>query len=206
MGPFKMAGVIMDESPVGCWTNHHSILNFKGQWYLFYHSNDLSPKFDKNRSVRIDSLFFNADGTIRKVTPTFRGVGLTDASKQIQIDRYTRISDKGISVSFIDTLNTFAGWKTVFNEKKAWVQYNNVDFGKKKYRSVIVKAISQKGGILQLKLNSIDGPILAKINIPGSKEWKETKVLISGLKQGSQNLFLSSVNNNVVEVDWIKFE
>jgi hypothetical protein len=206
MGPFKMAGVIMDESPVGCWTNHHSIINFKKQWYLFYHSNDLSPKFDKNRSVRIDSLFFNADGTIRKVTPTFRGVGLTDASKQIQIDRYSRISDKGVSVSFIDTLNTFAGWKTVFNEKNAWVQYNKVDFGKKKYKSVIIKAISQKGGILQLKLNSANGPILAKINLPESKEWKETKVLISGLKQGSHNLFLSSENNNVVEVDWIKFE
>ncbi|SHF70721.1 Carbohydrate binding module (family 6) [Bacteroides luti] len=206
MGPFKMAGVIMDESPVGCWTNHHSIINFKKQWYLFYHSNDLSPKFDKNRSVRIDSLFFNADGTIRKVTPTFRGVGLTDASKQIQIDRYSRISDKGVSVSFIDTLNTFAGWKTVFNEKNAWVQYNKVDFGKKKYKSVIIKAISQKGGILQLKLNSANGPILAKINLPESKEWKETKVLISGLKQGSHNLFLSSENSNIVEVDWIKFE
>ena len=62
LGPFKMAGVVMDESPVGCWTNHHSFINYKGQWYLFYHSNDLSPKFDKNRSVRIDSLFLSNFG------------------------------------------------------------------------------------------------------------------------------------------------
>ncbi|HRT48613.1 MAG TPA: family 43 glycosylhydrolase, partial [Bacteroidales bacterium] len=56
MGPFKVAGVIMDESPTGCWTNHHSIVEYNGQWYLFYHHNDYSPKFDKNRSARIDSL------------------------------------------------------------------------------------------------------------------------------------------------------
>ena len=25
MGPFKVEGVIMDESPTGCWTNHQSL-------------------------------------------------------------------------------------------------------------------------------------------------------------------------------------
>src|SRR5690606_3064761 len=73
LGPFKVPGVIMDEWPSGCWTNHHSFIEFKNQWYLFYHHNDLSPSFDKNRSMRADSLSFNADGTIRKVIPTLRG-------------------------------------------------------------------------------------------------------------------------------------
>jgi hypothetical protein len=59
MGPFTFKGIIMDESPTKCWTNHHSIVEYQGQWYLFYHHNDYSPKFDKNRSVRIDSLNFN---------------------------------------------------------------------------------------------------------------------------------------------------
>jgi len=67
MGPFKVTGVLMDESPTGCWTNHHSIIEFNNQWYLFYHHNDFSPEFDKNRSIRVDSLFFNEDGTIQKV-------------------------------------------------------------------------------------------------------------------------------------------
>ena len=40
MGPFEFKGVIMDESPVACWTNHHSIVEYCGQWYLFYHHND----------------------------------------------------------------------------------------------------------------------------------------------------------------------
>lgn len=55
MGPFEFKGIIMDESPVGCWTNHHSLVEYKDQWYLFYHHNDYSPEFDKNRSIRADS-------------------------------------------------------------------------------------------------------------------------------------------------------
>jgi beta-xylosidase len=47
LGPFKFTGVIMDESPTGCWTNHQSIIQFKDQWYLFYHDRDYSPNFDK---------------------------------------------------------------------------------------------------------------------------------------------------------------
>ena len=71
-GPFEFKGIIMDESPTGCWTNHHSIVEYNGQWYLFYHHNDFSPEADKRRSVRIDSLTFNSDGTIVKVKPTLR--------------------------------------------------------------------------------------------------------------------------------------
>jgi beta-xylosidase len=82
MGPFKVTGVIMDEKPE-CWTNQQSIVEINNQWYLFYHHNDLSPHFDKNRSTRIDSLFFNEDGTIRKVIPTLRGAGITNASQKI---------------------------------------------------------------------------------------------------------------------------
>ncbi|MDX1544876.1 MAG: family 43 glycosylhydrolase, partial [Christiangramia sp.] len=58
-GPFEVQGVIMDESPTGCWTNHQSIVNYEDQWYLFYHHNDYSPEFDKLRSIRADSLTFD---------------------------------------------------------------------------------------------------------------------------------------------------
>lgn len=206
MGPFKVTGVIMDESPTGCWTNHQSFINFKDQWYLFYHHNDLSPSFDKNRSVRIDSMFFNADGTIRKVLPTLRGVGVTDASKKIQIDRYSSISDQGATVVLHDTSHTFEGWKTVFDKKDAWIQYNSVGFGKNNFHSVNVRALSKSGGTLQLLLNSIKGPVIAKINIPKSESWKNIKVPVKGLKPGVHNLVVSLVDNNPVEVDWVSFK
>jgi hypothetical protein len=205
IGPFTVTGVIMDELPTGCWTNHQSFINFKEQWYIFYHNNDLSPKFDKNRSVRIDSLFFNADGTIQKVIPSFRGVGMTDASKQIQIDRYSSISDKDVSVAFIDTSNVFNGWKTIFEAPDAWIQYNSVDFGSGKFSSLEVKAQSENGGTLQIRLDKINGPLVAEVIIPKGKDWKLIDSKVSKLQSGVHNLFIVSKASQL-ELDWIRFK
>ena len=79
LGPYEFKGIIMAQSPSACWTNHHSLVEYKGEWYLFYHHNDYSPQFDKNRSARIDRVIFNEDGTIQPVTPTLRGVGISPA-------------------------------------------------------------------------------------------------------------------------------
>lgn len=206
MGPFKVTGVIMDESPTGCWTNHHSILEFKKQWLLFYHHNDLSPQFDKARSIRADYLNFNADGTIQKVIPTLRGIGVTDAVKEIQMDRYSKISDKGASIKFIDSLDTFKGWKTVFNQSDSWIAYNNVDFGKKKLNAIVVKAKCEKGGVLQIRTKGIDKTVIAEVKVPKSSDWEEVKLPLLKFDSGIQNLFLVSKEDNEIEVDWIKFE
>jgi hypothetical protein len=204
MGLFRVTGVIMDEAP-GCWTNQQSIIEFKNQWYLFYHQNDLSPHFDKNRSVRIDSLFFNEDGTIRKVIPTLRGVGLTDASQKIQIDRCSLKSDKGVSIAFLDTLNTFGGWKTILDTANAWIQYNGVDFGKKNFKSVKLKALSKTGGTLQIRLDKVDGPMIAHLEIPKSDEWNIANSPLSEFHLGIHNLIVILKDNKNIEVDWVSF-
>jgi hypothetical protein len=204
MGPFQVTGVIMDELP-GCWTNHQSIIEFNGQWFLFYHSSDLSPHFDKNRSTRIDSLFFNEDGTIKKVIPTLRGVGITDAYRNIQIDRYSRISDQGASIAFLDTLNMFEGWKAILDTADAWIQYNRVDFGSKKLKSVQMRALSNTGGILQIRLNQTDGPVLAQVEVPKSGEWNIIHSPVSEVQPGIHNLVVKSKDNQV-EIDWVRFQ
>ena len=204
LGPFKFGGVIMDESPE-CWTNHQSIIEFKNQWYLFYHHNDLSPNFDKNRSVRIDSLFFNADGSIKKVIPTLRGIGVTDASKEIQIDRYSNKSD-GVSIDFLDTTNRFLGWKTVFNIPNAWVQYNSVEFGRTQLKTVTVRALSASGAILQLRANSVNGPVVSEIKIPKNNQWKIVNSKVVNFIPGIHNLFMILKGGDEAEVDWIIFK
>ena len=206
MGPYKPIGVIMDESASGCWTNHQSIVQYKGQWYLFYHDNDYSPKFDKNRSVRIDSLFFNTDGTIQKVKPTFRGVGMTKATDKIQLDRYSLISDKGATIAYNDTLNYFDGWKTVFTEKNSWVQYNSVDFGAENYKWIEIKYLAKNGGILGLSLNQPQSKVEIKIKLEAGTSWQTTRVKVKGLKTGIQNIIFSNAGNKVVEIDWVRFD
>jgi hypothetical protein len=205
MGPFKVAGVIVDES-ADCWTIHQSIIQYKNQWYLFYHRNDLSPNFDKNRSVRIDSLFFNEDGTIKKVNPTLRGVGITNATQKIQIDRYSAISEKGASVDFLDTLNRFEGWKTIFNTANAWIKYNSVDFGTENLKSISVRALSKTGGALELRADQVDGPLIARVDIPKGDEWNIINTPLSGFQHGIHNLIAILKDNGNIEIDWISFK
>lgn len=206
LGPFKWGGVIMDESPEGCWTNHHSLLNYNNQWYLFYHHNDYSPKFDKNRSVRIDSLFFNTDGSIQKVIPTLRGVGLTKASSEIQLDRYSRKADQGVVVAFIDTLNTFKGWKTIFTTPNAWVQYNSMDFEMGKFKILKANVLSPDGGTVEIHLDKADGPVIAELIVPKGKDWQTIKAKVAKRPKGIHHLFAVLKNGQGVEVDWVRFE
>jgi len=206
MGPFKMAGVVMDESPMNCWTNQQSFIQYRGQWYLFYHQDAYSPKFDKNRSICIDSLFFNADGSIQKVTPTLRGVGVTKTTDKIEIDRYSYKSENGSSVAFLDSVDTFNGWKTILSTKDSWVKYNTVDFGKKKLKKVQVKALSEKGSTLQIRLDKADGPVIAEIKIPQGTSWNTVEWKVSGIKPGIHHLIVALKDENTVEIDWLRFK
>lgn len=64
-GPFTYAGIIL--KPVEGWTNHHSIIEKEGKWYLFYHDVQLSGKTHL-RNVKVTPLEYNGDGTIKTIT------------------------------------------------------------------------------------------------------------------------------------------
>ncbi len=206
MGPYKPAGVILDEAASGCWTVHQSIVEYKGQWYLFYHDKDLSPDFDKNRSIRADYLYFNEDGTIKKVIPTLRGVGIVDAKSKIQIDRYSAISNEGVSVSFLNTTNKHEGWGITLNGKNTWVQFDKVDFGKSDLKSVNVRSVSSTGGSVELRLDKLDGPLLAQVEIGKGSDWKVANSNVAGAPAGIHNLVVTQNGDSNVELDWISFE
>jgi hypothetical protein len=205
MGPFKWAGVILDEAESGCWTVHHSILDYQGQWYLFYHDKDLSPSFDKNRAIRADKLFFNADGTIRKVIPTLRGVGLVEAKSEIQIDRYSATSDEGIAVSFLDETNPHAGWKATFSAAKSWVRFNEVDFGRGAQKSIEVRAKAPRGGALEIRLDQPDGPVIGRVEVGQASDWKIASDVAKSVPAGVHDLFVTQAGAAAVEVDWVSF-
>ncbi|MDE6022160.1 MAG: family 43 glycosylhydrolase, partial [Muribaculaceae bacterium] len=203
-GPFEFKGIIMDESPTGCWTNHHSLVEKDGQWYLFYHHNDYSPDMDKRRSARIDTLSFNADGTINKVIPTLRGVGVSDARKRIQIDRYSDISTKDASLKFLNPDNTFEGWAIDFAKKGAWVRYDRVDFGHKPVKEVSIRVLSRKG--CTINVSETSGRSIAHVKVFPSKEWQTVSAPAAFSPSGIVDLKVSLEKGSQVEVDWIGFD
>jgi hypothetical protein len=73
LGPWTHRGVVLDQ--VTSTTNHPAIVEFKGQWYMVYHTADAPGGGNFRRSVAVDKLTFNADGTMQKVVQTRGGTG-----------------------------------------------------------------------------------------------------------------------------------
>jgi len=67
MGPFTFQGYIL--APVLGWTTHHSVVEFQGKWYLFYHDSTLSDGVTHKRNIKVAELTYNADGTIETIDP-----------------------------------------------------------------------------------------------------------------------------------------
>lgn len=63
-GPFTYKGLVL--KPVEGWTSHHSIVEIKGKWYLFYHDTQISGKTHL-RNVKVTELKYNQDGTIQTI-------------------------------------------------------------------------------------------------------------------------------------------
>jgi len=63
LGPFTYGGRILE--PVIGWTTHHSIAEFKGKWYLFYHDSSLSKGVNHLRCVKIREIVYDEQGKIK---------------------------------------------------------------------------------------------------------------------------------------------
>jgi len=66
LGPFVFRGYVL--TPVPGWTTHGSIVEFQGEWYLFYHDSSLSG-VDHKRCVKVTGLTYNDNGTIQTIIP-----------------------------------------------------------------------------------------------------------------------------------------
>lgn len=66
-GPFVYTGRILN--PVVGWTSHHSICEFEGAWYLFYHDSSLSKGITHLRSIKVTRLEHDENGFIKTIDP-----------------------------------------------------------------------------------------------------------------------------------------
>ena len=221
MGPYEYKGLIMPEHDNGCWTNHHSIINYKGQWYLFYHRNHFSPRDDKRRSVCIEKLFFNPDGTIQEVKQTMRGVGVNQATEKIEIDRYSSASDD-VTTQLIDTINTFRSFQATLPKKGSWICYKDIDFSCLDDGYLVISAKAADNTAFYIREKSADGKIIAKIDMtvkpetpagmPAmfrrdySNQWLTMTAPLAYPLKGVSDLVITCEGDAGVSVDWIQFK
>jgi len=72
MGPWTYQGGLNEL--MNSHTNHQSIIEFKGEDYFVYHNAVLPNSGDYRRSVCVEHLYYNADGTMQLIKPTAEGI------------------------------------------------------------------------------------------------------------------------------------
>ena len=227
LGPWDFKGIIMAEHANHCWTNHHSLVEYKGQWYLFYHHNFFSPNDDKRRSACIEKVSFNADGTIQEVKPTMRGVGTNLATEKIEIDRYSSAS-AGVTTENVDTTRAFRGACVNLPAKGSWVKYNDVDFSciEDGYMLISVKASdntelcirdkSDNGKVIaRIKLavkpdepagGAAANPMMARFRRDLRNQWLSQSVNLEYTPSAISDLVVTNEGNAALSVDWVQFK
>ena len=227
MGPYEYKGLIMAEHANGCWTNHHSIVNYKGQWYLFYHHNFFSPRDDKRRSVQIEKLYFNADGTIQEGKPTMRGVGINKATEKIQIDRYSEAA-AGVTTAHVDTMRAFSGDCATMPTKGSWIKYDDVDFSCVTDGYIVLSAKATddtefciregnaKGKVIaRFKMTvrppeppagAAANPMMSRFNRDLRNQWLNQTATLEYTPKGVTNLVVTNEGNGALSIDYVQFK
>jgi arabinoxylan arabinofuranohydrolase len=204
-GPWTYGGVIM--KPQSAFTNHPGVIDYKGKTYMFYHNAGLPGGGGFKRSVCVDELTFNPDGSVNLVKVTKEGPAPVGT-----LDPYRRVEAETIAWSAgIETEPCSAGGQNVHDiDDGDHIRVNNVDFGASGARAFMasLSAAAIAGGAtdarIELRLDRIDGPVIGTLPVFGTGgEWKHQFTKISGAS-GVHDLFF--VFKGGADGDLLKFD
>lgn len=217
MGPYTWKGTIlgdpsMNGRSINGNNNHHGIAEFKGHSYVVYHDRRIAkghngleiipaddgranPNEGYHRSVSVDEMFYNADGTIKQVVCTNEG------PEQIEnFDPYdwypalTSSKQKGIR-----SRSNFVQGKAAehvllpLSTKESWLRVSGVDFGTAATAFKVEAASATDGNKIEIRTGSATGTLAGTCNLKntGSKNtYAETTCEVEGLKGIVKQLFL----------------
>ncbi len=217
MGPYTWKGTIlgdpsMNGRSINGNNNHHGIAEFKGHSYVVYHDRRIAkghnglevipaddgkpnPNEGYHRSVSVDEMFYNNDGTIKTVTVTNEG------PKQIEnFDPYdwypalTSSKQKGIR----SRSNFVQGKKAEhvlipLSSKESWIRVSGVDFGTAATGFTVEASSAADGNKIEIRTGSATGTLAGTCTLKntGNKNtYAENKCEVEGLKGIVNQLFL----------------
>ncbi len=204
-GPWRYGGVVMPAQG-GSFTNHPGVVDYKGRTYLFYHNAALPGGGGFKRSVCVDELSFNADGSVVTVDMSTTGpapVGTINPYDRVEAETIawahgveTRpVGDRPGNMALRDLSDG------------AHVRVRQVDFGERPASEFSISLSSrQAGSIIELRLDRTDGPLVATISIPDTQGQWQTVTTATEAVTGVRDLFIAFKHPTTgLAVDWWTF-
>jgi arabinoxylan arabinofuranohydrolase len=192
LGPWTYKGVYI--KPTGSPTNHGSIIEYKGQWYAFYHNSVLSGN-PWLRSICVDPLYYNEDGTIKLIEQT-REHGTPYPENQLAIPGTIEVEDydrggQGKAYSDSDPANSGNAYRITegvdvemnspgnynigFTNGGEWMEYTvNVEESAT-YTIKTIAASPNNGSSVRFKLDGND--LTGAVAIPNSGGWQTYRTI-----------------------------
>lgn len=193
-GPWEYKGMIMEPDARSS-GNHPGIIDYKGSSYVFgfnYRLNfSLTNVHRERRSVCVAKFAYNPDGTIPTI-PWWNNEGVAQVGS---LNPYARI--EAATMSWTSGSKTGAwtyGVRTTQNDKvgvylthilnESYIKVSGVDFGARQASSFTASVASgSSGGVIELHLDSIDGPVIGSLpvsNTGGWYKWQTQTTRVSG--------------------------
>ena len=170
-GPWKYGDTIMTIiKKGGAFTNHPGLIEYKGKTVLFYHNGALPGGGGFTRSVCIDEMHYNSDGTIRRVQPTASGVQpVSNLDPYSWTEAETIAWEEGVET----TSDNKVGVYVTDIDNGDYIKVRSVDF-KKGARSFEANIASLSDGAIEIHLDKIDGDLIGNcilMNNSGAHDW-----------------------------------
>jgi len=198
-GPWKYQGKIMVDQKLNSFTNHGGIIDYKGNSYVFYHSGLLPQGGSYGRAASVEQFTYNADGTIPAVNATKEGpkpVGTIDPYKRVEAE--TMAWSEKCSIS----QNNQVGVYVSSARAKGYIKVREVNFGTTSPTSFTASlAAGLDGGVLDARLDSLKGPVIASIKLSRTGSWDVFKPFTSTLTRevkGKHDVFFTFNSQNII--------
>lgn len=208
-GPWTYQGVIMEQHPGLAFTNHPGVVDFKGKTYFFYHDQSLPGGGGFNRSVCVEELVFNDDGSISPFKPTREGIreGIGSLNPYQRVEAESIAWSEGLRVKSQDSTGVFV----TGIQNGDFLRVRNVDFSDGAQRFQASASAVMEGGSIEVRIGAVDGQLLGVCPIEKT-ESPETWILNACEVEsvtGRQDLYLVFKGPEGVDLfdfDWWKFE
>jgi hypothetical protein len=204
LGPWTYRGVYME--PTGCDTTHGSVVEYKGHWYQFYHNKVISGRGNL-RSICVDEIFFNPDGTIQTLTQTQTGVQTDAGGSQSNRngDKYQIALASVGNGAIIKEDSAASGGKYAanLNQTNSYVEFARVKGDDKVRRATIgIHYAAKEDSKIKLIVNSIDYSFL-NASKTGGGDYNGWTFLTVPFGAGATNRIRLIGGNGEAKIDYL---
>ena len=189
-GPWKYAGEIMPLCNTNSFTNHSGVADYKGHSYFFYHTGKLPQGGGFGRSVAVEEFKYNADGSFPTIMPTDEGVkpvGTFNPFRKVEAE--TMAFSKGVKTAQNNKIGVYV--TAIHNGD--YIKLQNVAFDTKIPRTFTARVASGlRGGAIEIRIDSIGGQLLGRLEVPATGGWEEWQTLttdLTAIAKGSHDVF-----------------